>query len=110
MELRDLHPCDNCNGQLGGSFQVIRMSMAILNKDQLMQSLGGIQMLGGSLQIAEAMGMTGGEITVMGEKDSSLYINIILCMKCYLHPIDLAEIAIKVLDKIIKEDDNEQNG
>jgi hypothetical protein len=98
MKLSMLKPCAVCGGPLPPIWQVVKVSMAALDRNATNSVLGVSQILGGSgqaLAIAEVMA-PGAEEAVMiaGEKDDSLWAQFNVCQACYLTKnFNLAEVA-----------------
>ncbi len=110
MKLSELKPCDHCGGPLPPSWWIVRVSQAMLDREATQETLGLMQMLGGSLAIAEAMGARSEEaVLVMGDKVTGLWTEIFLCQDCALGMNDdhgdynLGELLVKVEERKKRE-------
>lgn len=69
MKLSELKPCAVCKGKITPMWYVVRFSMAMLKPQAANGVMGLMQMLGGSLALAEAMAPEPDCVVVMGDKE-----------------------------------------
>lgn len=99
MKLSEIRPCDNCSGPLSqGHFYVVRVSQALVLPKPFHQVMGLTQYFGfqpGALALAEVMAPDADVIKVFGDEKPELMQEFLLCMECYLRPLDLAVLMEK---------------
>lgn len=93
MKLSELRPCDNCGGIVAPQFYIVQTSLAIINPQAANATLGLTQMFGGHLALAEAMSPDAEAVKIAGEFNKELWTELRVCAKCYMQPLNLAEIA-----------------
>ncbi len=106
MKLSEIHPCDNCTGQIVPQFYLLRVSLAIVDAKAMNQVMGLAQQLGGGvndpkcLAIAETMASRPDVFIIAGEKEPSLMTDVFICEKCFLSKhLDLARIIEAIHDR-----------
>ncbi len=82
MRLSELKPCAACGGKITPIWYVLRISQAMINPRSGNQVLGMMQMMGGSLALAEAMVPDADCVLVMGDEEPELMTEINLCQEC----------------------------
>ena len=99
MKLSELRPCAVCHGKLVPIWQVIRVSMAALDRRNAQRVLGMTQFFDGNLALAEAITSSDDCVMVLGDKDPSMMTEFNICQTCFLKgPINLAEL-VEAADK-----------
>lgn len=86
MKLGDLRPCDKCAGPLGLVFYVVRSSVAAISADDFRRYHSMAVMFRGSAALAGVFADHEGAVTVAGEKDRSMWSELLLCTSCYCAP------------------------
>ena len=79
MKLSDVRPCDVCGGKVSPLFYVLRVSQAIFNAQAANEVLGLTTMVGGSLDLAEAMAPQPEVIMVLGDEVPALMTEFVVC-------------------------------
>ena len=95
FKMLDLRPCDNCDGPLVPIFQVIRVSMAVLNRKATNEQLGLTQMMGGTGMGAH-MGAHGDNVVdVLAQQKDGEWTDLLVCQQCYIAGVDPCQLAEK---------------
>lgn len=84
MKLSELKPCANCGGKIAPIWYVVRISQAMIKPKEGNQVLGLMQVLGGSLALAETMAPEAHCVLVMGDADPTLMAEVAICQDCFL--------------------------
>ena len=84
MKLSELKPCAQCGGKITPIWYVIRVSQAMIKPGAGNQVLGLMQILGGSLALAETMAPEADCVLVMGDQEPSLMTELHICQECFL--------------------------
>src|SRR5580698_11127776 len=93
MKLSELRPCAVCRGPLVPIWQVVRISMAALDRSKTQRVLGMTQFFGGNLALAEVM-TSDDCVMVLGDQDPAMMTEFNICQTCFLKgPINLAELV-----------------
>ena len=99
MKLSDLRPCDACGGKLksdmAAGFYVVRFSLAMFKPQAANQVLGLTQIFQGALRLAEAMAPEADVVMVCGDEEPALMTELLVCMDCFLKPLDIALLSEK---------------
>ncbi len=91
MKLSELKPCAVCHGKIVPTWYVVRISQAILKPNAANETLGLMQMFGGSLALAEAMSSHSDCVAVFGDEDKNLMTEVNVCQNCFLmKPLNMA--------------------
>jgi len=105
-KLRDLHPCDSCNGPVnGGIFYVVRYAVAVINRQAVDEYLGMRRFFGGNASDALvenfAPAMARGFTIAMDEPEfKELVTELFICHKCYMDkPLDLPLLSERVNER-----------
>lgn len=96
MKLSQIRACDSCAGVLapGGTFYVLRTSLALVIPQAHRQVLGLMTMFNGALSLAEALAPDSEVVKVAGDENAVLMSEFLVCPKCYMGGhIDLARMA-----------------
>lgn len=96
MKISELKPCAICRGPLPPIWYVVRMSMALLDKNATNAVLGLNQIWSGNaLGLAEVMVPGADEAVIIGmDRDKELMTEIHVCSDCYLmRQVSLAELS-----------------
>jgi len=81
MKLSELRACDNCGGEIGRSFSVVRISRALVTANA--RAVLGTMAITGSRGIAEAMAPRANEaVCVLGDDEPKLMTELLICHTC----------------------------
>lgn len=83
MKLSEIRPCDNCKQKIAPIFYVVRISQALFTRETN-QVLGLVQILGGSLELAEVMSPEPDVVKVFADENKALGTELFLCQNCVL--------------------------
>ncbi len=87
MKMKDLRPCDKCGGQIVPVFHVIEVTQAIVDSAAVNREYGMVQMMGGSVALASAMGRDEDVVKLVPHSTK-----LILCQDCGMSgELNLAE-------------------
>ncbi len=93
MKLSQLRPCDCCGGKIAPIFNVVRISMAVMNQQAISREIGMAQICGGHLGLASIIGANEDVVKIAGDEDSKLMTELYICNDCmFLKPVNLAEL------------------
>jgi len=84
VKLSELKPCAQCGGKITPIWYVVRISQAMIKPQSGNQVLGLMQILGGSLALAETMAPEADCVLVMGDQEPSLLTELHICQDCIL--------------------------
>lgn len=99
MKISQLRPCDACGKKIVPTFYVVRFSLAVIDYRAINENLGLMQMLGGSVSLAEVMTSQPEVVTVTGDEDKSLQTEVYICTDCFLHGVNLALLQERIESK-----------
>ena len=109
MKLTDLRPCDGCHGPLlkppFATFNVVRVSQAMLSPDAARGVIGLTTMLG-SLRLAEVMAGDSDAVKVLGEQEPALWTELFICQECLMASTPLAMVIEARSETLEKEATN----
>jgi hypothetical protein len=100
-KLTELRVCDNCSGPVGLIFQVIRVSIAVVNPKAVQEFLGMHQFFGGQAHANLVMNFAPAAdqaITIAMDEDeyASLTTELFVCMSCFALRVDLPVLVERV--------------
>lgn len=102
MKLSELRPCDSCGqpltrgagGDAHGFPYVVRVSLAFIDPQALRATVGTSLIVGNHLGIGEALSPDPEILKIAGEKDPSLWTELLLCQHCVLlEPMELGHLV-----------------
>jgi hypothetical protein len=110
--LRELRPCDNCNGPVGLLFYVVRFSLAVVDHQAINETLGMRQFFGGNASAALIENFTPSardaiKVAMDNEQTKELMTELFICRTCYMQPIDLAMLTESVNERRKKTEHND---
>jgi hypothetical protein len=98
--LLDVRPCDACGGPHYGVFQLVRMSMAVVNVQAVNEFAGMHQFFGGRASDALVENFSPAAASVVNvamdsddPEQKALMTELVLCLRCYCTPLVLGELA-----------------
>jgi len=109
MKLTEIRPCDSCGGKIAPQFYVLRLSLAMF-KPSAVNSTMGIAQITGSLAIAETLSPDPEVVTVMGDEDKRLWMELYLCPDCCMKDLNILGLIETQTTKArpVPADDDEQ--
>ena len=82
MKITELRPCANCNGFVAPIGYVVKVSQMITTP-QARKDIGGIEMMHGNVELADAMGMIREDtVKILGDEKGFGWDQFFLCQDC----------------------------
>ena len=89
MKLKELRCCDKCGGQIAPVFHIVEVTQAIVDSAAVNREYGMVQMMGGSVALASAMGVEEDVVKMVPHSTK-----LILCQDCGMSgELNLAELV-----------------